>query len=882
MPISIDANGVNIVGQRLTRIIHEYANSVPGLLLTEVSMPFMSTAEVSQLSEAQRSALSQLDTEGIRAIGVARHIDILYIIVIWNAGYLFRKQVKLPASSLFSIRLSNLVQEEQLSPQISELLIPMEMERFDDDTLDHLSFAFLHSQILDMSLAAARVLTEKNASERAWLRLGDASFQLSQFKLAMLAYSRILVLGTANAKLVNYTTQRILRCAAKTEWGTIFLEEEIDQIPPSLSTELLRPWGKEIYDVLCQNDEIIPATIAQDYQLYTPKDPDISLPLPPGFRWLAPFNIAISSSPTCEAHVDASAFLGIEHFISFASVKSAWASLRNIKETIIPISSIRLPSLQLIDNIFDILSDNAKRPCLVHCADGVTFTGIIAACYLAAYRFHPPSSEITSPAMKSEEAISLLNSHRPGSVVSEEQKTLVAKWISVVWKRQSILRPQGEEPFPCALEVLGDVPKDADLLVCVGLQGSGKSWFARALRARNANAWKRVSQDETGSRSQCETDISRDPLGKRVILDRCNPTSDDRIYWRRLAHWAERPVLVWFDYPKELCESRAQRRLDHPTLVPGPRVSTAISSMASQLERPPADPTSEGFMGVAIIRSFSACNELVSLLSPPVNLYKFPRTPHLINLGAVTEDDVQVPESTDPSKPSFSIEPGSCVVITEKIDGANLAFSLNPDGRIVVQNRAHWVNSKTHVQFKHLDLWVDEHREGLYSILSVDETFPQRYVLFGEWVVCVHSIHYSRLPDRFLVFDLYDRTTGTFASRDVIENRLRGTGIGLVPVIERRVAVDGQNPSVNMPTHEELISMVQRPSLFYDGRVEGVYVKVERAGKVLERGKVVRGDFIAGNEHWTKGILTFNGIVECRMDTFHDEFTQQPFSTTVL
>jgi atypical dual specificity phosphatase len=54
--------------------------------------------------------------------------------------------------------------------------------------------------------------------------------------------------------------------------------------------------------------------------------------------------------------------------------------------------------------------------------------------------------------------------------------------------------------------------------------------------------------------------------------------------------------------------------------------------------------------------------------------------------------------------------------------------------------------------------------------------------------------------------------------------------------------------------------MIQRTSKFYDGPVEGVYVKMERYGRVLSRGKVVRGDFIAGNEHWSKGILRLNTL----------------------
>ena len=256
------------------------------------------------------------------------------------------------------------------------------------------------------------------------------------------------------------------------------------------------------------------------------------------------------------------------------------------------------------------------------------------------------------------------------------------------------------------------------------------------------------------------------------------------------------------------------------------------------------------------MRSFEASVELAALLSPPVALFKFPRTAHLLNLGAATEDDVVQPTSS--VFPASISTPESQIVITEKIDGANLGISLDSSRRILIQNRAHWVNSKTHFQFKKLDIWVEKHRDALTRILGADSCFPERYILFGEWMVCVHSIKYVRLPDRFLAFDLYDRSRKVFASRDVLEARLEGTGISIVPTVVRIYGRPEEDAGPVMPRDEELKAMVQQPSRFYDGRVEGVYVKVEKDGIVVGRGKVVRADFIAGNEHWTRGNLELN------------------------
>ena len=49
------------------------------------------------------------------------------------------------------------------------------------------------------------------------------------------------------------------------------------------------------------------------------------------------------------------------------------------------------------------------------------------------------------------------------------------------------------------------------------------------------------------------------------------------------------------------------------------------------------------------------------------------------------------------------------VVIEEKIDGANIGFSIAEDGKVMAQNRSHFVNSATHPQFKHIDEWISSH-----------------------------------------------------------------------------------------------------------------------------------------------------------------------------
>jgi len=114
-----------------------------------------------------------------------------------------------------------------------------------------------------------------------------------------------------------------------------------------------------------------------------------------------------------------------------------------------------------------------------------------------------------------------------------------------------------------------------------------------------------------------------------------------------------------------------------------------------------------------------------------------------------------------------------------------------------------------------------------------------------------HSIPYTNLPDRFLAYDMYDRSTNTFLDRKGLVALLSTTTIQIVPVV-----YEGES----MPSELDVRKMVQTQSKFYNGRLEGVYVKIEEDGIVKFRGKVVRSDFIAGNEHWGKSNLQVNGL----------------------
>ena len=111
------------------------------------------------------------------------------------------------------------------------------------------------------------------------------------------------------------------------------------------------------------------------------------------------------------------------------------------------------------------------------------------------------------------------------------------------------------------------------------------------------------------------------------------------------------------------------------------------------------------------------------------------------------------------------------VVVEEKVDGANIGISLSAGDELRVQNRGAFLAwDSLHPQFKPLPRWLQAHR------LALTDALGSNLILFGEWCYARHSIHYTRLPDWFLAFDVYDRSVGKFWSADRRDAFVRTTG----------------------------------------------------------------------------------------------------------
>lgn len=406
------------------------------------------------------------------------------------------------------------------------------------------------------------------------------------------------------------------------------------------------------------------------------------------------------------------------------------------------------------------------------------------------------------------------------------------------------------------------------LVVCCGLPASGKSWLARALAEHRG--YTRVCQDELRSRSACEASVGEAVRrGQPVVVDRCNPTAADRDAWLALAHYPSSAACVFFCAPAAECRDRAEARQGHPTLSSAGRIASAVAHFSQQLQEPSLP--QERFATLALVPSFAAAQHLLSshFGLPEEHLLrmadaeqdggsgeslprfvKFPRTQHLLSLGAATRDDLLM----DPRERQPFLRPTTphTLTVEEKVDGANLGISFGADFQLRAQNRSHFVNPKSHVQFKALGWWLQEHGPCLSRILLRDgETPPGRLILFGEWLAAKHSIHYTRLPDKFMAFDLYDTKEGRFYSRTRFLEALEETSIAPVRPLQ----------GLPLPmTEADVTRLMTTPSSYYDGPLEGIYLRLDSGDWLQQRAKVVRHDFIAGDEFWDKGQITWNQV----------------------
>jgi ATP-dependent RNA circularization protein (DNA/RNA ligase family) len=220
--------------------------------------------------------------------------------------------------------------------------------------------------------------------------------------------------------------------------------------------------------------------------------------------------------------------------------------------------------------------------------------------------------------------------------------------------------------------------------------------------------------------------------------------------------------------------------------------------------------------------------------------FRFPHTPHLAWLGRGQPRDDKVLSQGE----AAALLAGA-VVVEEKVDGANLGFSTTADGVLRAQNRGGYLApDHCHAQFKPLWGWLRPRQADLAAALWPD------LMLFGEWCYAVHSVVYDRLPDWFLGFDVYDRSSGAFWDSPRRDALLGSLGLQPVPCLARGGFLLA-----------DLEGLLAGQSRVGASPLEGVLIRKESGGFTTARAKLVRPEFTqAIDVHWSRGALRRNDL----------------------
>ena len=243
----------------------------------------------------------------------------------------------------------------------------------------------------------------------------------------------------------------------------------------------------------------------------------------------------------------------------------------------------------------------------------------------------------------------------------------------------------------------------------------------------------------------------------------------------------------------------------------------------------------------------------------PLTIRKYPRTPHI-------EGSRLQPGDEDLSQILFETIAGKHLVIEEKCDGANSAISFDKDGQLLLQSRGHYLTGGYRERhFNFMKQWTTVHAEGFYKVLG------SRYIMYGEWMYAKHTIFYDALPSYFLEFDILDRESGAFLDTPTRQAMMADLPVVSVPVLgegvyqrkEDMLKLLGQSCFVTGNQKKNLIDAADKLNLDAEracretelsGLMEGLYIKVEENGEVIDRMKYVRAAFLQcvdfSESHW--------------------------------
>lgn len=209
-----------------------------------------------------------------------------------------------------------------------------------------------------------------------------------------------------------------------------------------------------------------------------------------------------------------------------------------------------------------------------------------------------------------------------------------------------------------------------------------------------------------------------------------------------------------------------------------------------------------------------------------MNLYKYPRTPHLPWSPGRTKDDRVLSD--------ISCFRGKKIVVTLKMDGENTTLYKE-------HMHARSVDSADH-KSRH---WMKGFWAGLRHLI------PNGVRICGENLYAKHSIYYEDLESYFMAFSAW--AGDTCLSYEHTRTICASLGIFHVPVI-----CTGEN------FDKDFLDLIERSFSFYKGH-EGYVVRNRSSFEYGEFNtnvaKFVREEHVKTDKHWIHGPLTPNKLI---------------------
>lgn len=220
--------------------------------------------------------------------------------------------------------------------------------------------------------------------------------------------------------------------------------------------------------------------------------------------------------------------------------------------------------------------------------------------------------------------------------------------------------------------------------------------------------------------------------------------------------------------------------------------------------------------------------------SPKINnvLPPFPATMHIPWKPNTTSGDVVAQDSE-----CQIILESENILVEEKVDGASVGFGF-AKGHPIIRNREHMLLKgfvgRTPAKKQFASIWNYYYQHAQERFNKLFHLGP--YSVYGEWMVMQHGIHYTKLPDLFIAYDIWNYQQGFFLPFEDSRRILDMCGFSIPAILYRGKIND----------FAQIENMTHTKSAWADSEVEGAYIRVSDGHKITHRFKMVREGFEAG------------------------------------